>query len=147
MLTAGPTIKRQHSELRDPLDNVLSSSERTIYGMNLGTEVWVDPTKHNNVYAIADYTTSDGYLWSRLAYKEQLANRNWDGKFTPYLGIEGVAQGNHDVRSTQFGPFIEVVHVPSSLSIMLRGGWKRSTYQVGPEKTGPWFAIGFWRRL
>jgi hypothetical protein len=147
-LGAGPSIKRQHTAVHDgTTDTVMRSFDRTIVGLNMGADIWVDPTKHNNVYGIVDYTTSDNYLWSRLAYKEQIANHDWSGKITPYVGIEGVAQGNRDVRSTQFGPFVEIVHVPSSLSIQLRGGWKRSTYQFGPDKTGPWFAIGFWRRL
>jgi cellulose biosynthesis protein BcsS len=107
----------------------------------------VDPTKHNNIFGMVDYSTNDGYVWSRLAFKEQIANHDWSGRFTPFIGVEGIAQGNKDIRSTQFGPFVEVVHVPSTISIMLRGGWKRSAYQVGPDRTGPWVAIGFYRRL
>ena len=146
-LGAGPSFKRRRTEVRDISNNTLSSVDDTIVGMNLGADVWIDPTKHNNIYGILDYTTQDGYLWSRLAYKEQISNRNWNGRFAHFIGVEGIAQGNKDVRSTQFGPFFEITHVPSSLSIQLRGGWKRSTYQFGPDTTGPWFAIGFWHRL
>jgi hypothetical protein len=146
-LGAGPSVKRRHTEVRDISNNVASSFDDTLVGVNMGADLSVDPTKHNNVYGILDYSTQDDYLWSRLAYKEQVSNRDWSRKVALFVGVEGVAQGNTDVRSTQFGPLFEVVHVPSTISIMLRGGWKRSTYQVGPDKTGPWFAIGFWRRL
>jgi hypothetical protein len=146
-LSAGPMFKRRHTEIMDGASNVIRKVNDTLVGVDFGADLWVDPTSHNNIFGMLDYNTLDSYKWSRLAYKEQLANHNWSGRFTPYLGAEVVAQGNKDIRSTQVGAFIEIVHVPSTMSIMLRGGYKRSAFAIGPAQTGPWVAIGFYRRL
>lgn len=145
---AGPSVKRRHTEMIDAsTGNVVRSLNETLVGLHMGASVWVDPTKHNNIFGMLDYNTQDNYTWSRLAYKEQLANHDWGGRFTPYVGVEAIGQGNDDIRSAQVGAFVEVVHVPSTVSVMLRGGYKRSTFDVGPARTGPWFAVGFYQRL
>lgn len=146
-LQAGPSFKRRHVEMVGA-DGLVMRSDRDLHtGFNLATSMWVDPTPHNNVFAMYNYETVDEYHWGRLAFKEQLANHSWGGSWTPYLGGEYIAQGNQDIRSHQFGPFFELVHVPSSVAVMVRGGYKRSSFDFGPNKTGPWFAIGFYHRL
>ena len=147
LLQAGPTFKRQHVEVLDPSDSIISSSSRMRVGFNLAASAWYDPTPHNNVFGMYNYDAVDKYNWGRLAFKEQVGNMNYAGKVTPFVGVEYIGQGNQDIRSQQAGAFIEIAHAPSSISIMLRGGYKRSTYQVGPAKTGPWFAVGFYQRL
>ena len=146
-LSAGPGVKFRHTEVVDPLSNVIRSTSDTLVGLDVGGDLSVDPTSHNNISGIVDYNTIDSYTWSRLAYKEQVGNPNWSGRFTPYVGVEFVGQGNADIRSTQYGAFVEVVHVPSRISVMVRGGYKRSTFEIGPAQTGPWVAVGFYQRL
>ena len=83
-----------------------------------------------------------------LAFKEQVSNRSWSGNLAHYVGVEAIGQGNDDIHGTQIGAFWETAFVPSHVSVMVRGGWKRSTYpNGGPDQSGPWFAIGFWHRL
>ncbi|MGH7340674.1 MAG: cellulose biosynthesis protein BcsS [Candidatus Rokuibacteriota bacterium] len=146
-LAAGPGFKRRRVEVVDPFDNVIRSSTRTKVGLHLVGVGSVDPTPHNNFYGQVAYGAEDDYIWSRAAFKEQLTNRSWSGRFTHDLGGEATVQGNDDLRSVQFGPFIELVHVPSSTAIGLRGGYKHTSYDFGPDRTGPWFAIGIWHRL
>jgi hypothetical protein len=123
-------------------------SDRDLHvGFNLMTSVWVDPTPHNNVFAMYNYETVDSYHWGRLAFKEQLANRAWQGDWTPFLGVEYTAQGNQNILSQQIGPFIELAHGPSAVSVLVGAGHKRSSFDFGPDQTGPWFAIGFYHRL
>ena len=71
----------------------------------MGADVSVDPTTHNNIYGIVDFNSSDRYTWSRLAYKEQVTNLNWSGKFAHFVGAEVIGQGNQDIHSTQVGAF------------------------------------------
>ena len=144
---AGPSFKRKNTEFRDASDVKIGSDNRTQVGLSMGASVYADPTRHNNIHGMVDYSTTDHYVWSRLGYKEQISNRNWSGKFTHYLGVEYIDQGNKDIHSQQVGGFIEFLHVPSSISVMLRTGYKRSTFQLGPNKTGPWFAVSFYERL
>lgn len=146
-LKAGPSFRRYRTEVKDPLGNRIRSSSDTRVGLSVGADLWLDPTSHSNIYGIVDYGGLSDYTWSRLAYREHITNRSWRGKFAHFLGAEVIGQGNDDIRSMQFGPFLEVVHVPSTVSIMFRGGWKRSTFDVGPTRTGPWFAIGLWYRF
>ncbi len=146
-LLAGPGFRRRHADVLDASGNKIESFSDTLVGLNLGGELWVDPTSHNNIFGLVDYNTRDHWTWSRLAFKEQISNRNWSRKFTHYVGAEVIGQGNQDIRSAQVGAFIELVHVPSTVSVMLRGGYKRSMYDIGPDRTGPWIAIGFYQRL
>jgi hypothetical protein len=146
-LQAGPSFKRRHTEILDTSGNLISSSRDTDIGVNLAASTWYDPTSHNNISAMVNYDTVDQYTWGRVAFKEQVANRSWQGDFTPYLGVEFIGQGNDDIQSRQFGGFVEIAHAPSAVSIMLRAGVKRSSFEFGPDKTGPWFAIGFYHRV
>ena len=147
LLQAGPSFKRRHVEVLDFNDRVIRNDEGWDVGFNFGASLWVDPTTHNNIFAMYNYDAVDNYNWGRLAFKEQVANRDWSGAWTPYLGVEYIGQGNEDIRSNQFGGFVEILHAPSSVSVMLRGGYKRSTFESGPARTGPWFAVGFFHRL
>ena len=52
-----------------------------------------------------------------------------------------------DIKSTQIGGFLEWVHVPANTSVAFKAGYKRSTFPIGPEKTGPYFAITYYQRL
>ena len=146
-LAAGPGFKRRHIEIVDASGAVIESSRNTKVGLNIGADLWVNPTSHSNVFGLASYNTEDQYLWSRLAFREQITNHDWSGGFAHFVGVEAIGQGNQDIRSTQVGAFFEVAHVPSSMSVMVRGGYKRSFYDFGPDRTGPWVAIGVWHRL
>jgi hypothetical protein len=146
MLTAGPSFKRRHIEVLDAGSGIISTEKDWHVGFNVGTSAWYDPTDHNNVFAMYNYETVDEYHWGRLAFKEQLGNRGFTGRWTPYLGVEYIGQGNPDIMSNQFGGFVELAHA-SSVSVMLRGGWKHSSFDFGPDRTGPWFAIGFYQRI
>lgn len=146
LASAGPSFKRRQVEMVDPAGTIVSTDKDWHVGFNLGLSAWVDPTDHNNVFAMYNYETVDEYHWARLAYKEQVGNRGFAGRWTPYLGAEYIGQGNRDIVSNQFGGFVEVAHA-SGTSVMFRAGWKRSAFEFGPDKTGPWFAIGFYQRL
>jgi hypothetical protein len=146
-LMAGPTFRRRHIEAVDGADRVIGSSSDTHVGMNFMAAGSVDPTTHNNFLGMLNYDAVDRYTWGRAAFKEQIGNFGWSGRFTPYVGAEFIGQGNPDIRSHQYGGFFEITHVPSSISVMFRAGYKRSSFDFGPDKTGPWFAIGFYQRL
>jgi hypothetical protein len=145
--TAGPSFKRRHREVRDLSDRVVSSSRDLDPGVSLGADVWANPTSRSNIHGMLHHGTEDSYTWSRIAAKQQVTNFDWRNRFTHYLGAEYIGQGNEDIRSNQVGAFVEFLHAPSSISIMLRGGYKHSAFDVGPDKTGPWFAVGFYQRF
>jgi len=140
-VNAGPDVRWRRFELTRPNGQKVDTDETSV-GANIGAEAYVNPTSHNNIHGIVNYGTVDKYTWARLGFKERVAQH---GSTSTYLGVEGIAQGNEDIRSTQFGGFFELN--PTNLSLMFRVGYKRSTFDVGPNKTGPYFAIGFYKRL
>jgi hypothetical protein len=146
-LLAGPGFKRRFVETVDESGNTLRSSRDIKVGLNLGADAYINPTRHNNIFGMVRYGAEDRYTWTRLAYKEQISNLDWSRKYASFVGAEVIGQGNNDIRSTQVGAFYEIAHAPSSVSITFRGGYKKSAYDFGPDKSGPWFAIGFWHRL
>lgn len=142
----GPEIKWRRTEIT-PMNGSSFSDTDVRVGANLGAEVIVNPTSHSNLMGLVNYGTADKYTWGRLGFKQQVTNRDWQGSNTWFLGVEAIGQGNEDIRSAQFGGFVEVTHVPRTLSIQLRAGYKRSTFDVGPAQTGPYVAVGFYKRL
>lgn len=145
-VSAGPEVKLRRTEITRPNGQKIERSD-TKAGANIGAEAYMNPTSHNNVHALVNYGTRDKYTWSRLGFKEQISNRNWQRPNATFIGVEGIAQGNQDIRSTQVGGFFEIVHVPANLSLTFKVGYKRSTFDVGPSKTGPYFAVGLYKRL
>lgn len=146
LFSAGPSFKRRHIEVLAADGTTITTDKDWHVGFNLGASAWIDPTDHNNIFAMYNFETVDQYHWGRLAYKEQIGNRGFAGRWTPYLGAEYIGQGNPDIVSNQFGGFLEVAHA-SGMSVMFRGGWKHSSFDFGPDRTGPWVAIGFYQRL
>jgi hypothetical protein len=144
-LLAGPEVKWRRTEVISPAGSLTHTD--TSLGANFGSEMYANPTPHNNVQGLVNYNTTDRYTWGRLGFKEQINNHSWQGPNTAFLGVEGIAQGNHDIRSKQVGGFFELTHVPARVSMMFKAGYKQSTFNVGPDKTGPYFSVGFYRRL
>ena len=146
--TAGPSFKRRQIENRDAFGNVLASRTDSSVGLGVGVDASFDPTSRSNIYGIYDVNSTDGYQWARLAYKHQVSNFSWTGNLANFVGTEVIGQGNEDINATQFGVFWETAFVPSRVSLMVRGGWKQTSYPFGGEdRRGPWFAIGFWHRI
>lgn len=146
-LLAGPGFKRRHVEVLDANDRVIRTDRDIRVGLNLGADASINPTSHNNIFGMIRYGAEDQYTWGRLAYKEQITNRDWSRRFAHFVGAEVIGQGNDDIQSTQLGGFFEIAHAPTSVSVMFRAGYKWSDYELGASKTGPWFAIGLWHRL
>ena len=145
-VTAGPDIDREHREIRDESGIVLDE-RKTRVGVSLGTQAWWNPTRRSNVFAQLSYGTGSDYTWGRLAAKHQITNMDWHGPITLYLGAEGIGQGNQDIRSWQGGGLLEFVFTHAQLSLVGRGGYKRSTFDRGPDKTGSYFGVGLWKRF
>lgn len=116
-------------------------------GFSLGADANLNPTDRDNVHAIVNYETVDEYLWSRLAYKRQITNLDWQDAWAHSVGAEGILQGNDDIRTLMFGGLVEFTHAPSRTSVMLRAGYKRSSFDEADDRTGPYFGINFYKRI
>lgn len=143
---AGPEVKWRRTAVTDTSGAIDTRTDMRV-GANVGGEMYASPTSHNNLQGLVNYNTSDRYSWGRLGFKEQLNNHSWQGPNTAFVGVEGIGQGNHDIRSKQVGGFFEITHVPAKVSVVFKAGYKQSTFNVGPAKTGPYFSVGFYRRL
>jgi hypothetical protein len=142
----GAEVKWRKREFHPDRGPVTEATDTRV-GASAGAEMYVNPSARSNVHALVNYNTSDKYTWGRVGVKGQLNNVDWQGPNTTFLGVEGIGQGNEDIKSVQIGGFVEVVHVPTNVSVAFKAGYKRSTFPVGPEKTGPYFAVTFYKRL
>ena len=142
---AGPSFKFRTETMTRGSGEIEESETRI--GVSLGADAYINPTSHNNIHAMVNYGTEDQYIWSRVAFKEQITNRNWSGKITNFVGAEVIPQGNDQIRSILIGGLFETVFVPSSFSFVVRGGYKRSTFEVGEPRTGPYFGVGIYRQF
>jgi hypothetical protein len=142
---AGPAVAWRTATVTPVAGGAEIETSETRWGANVGAEAYLNPTTHSNVQGLVNYNTTDKYLWSRAAFKQQITNLSGSGTTALSLGVEGIAQGNDDIRSLQGGGLLEVAHTPSAFSVTFRAGYKRSTYEVGPSKTGPYFGVGFYK--
>jgi hypothetical protein len=131
----------------DDLDDDGEVDDDLEIGFSVGADAYLNPTDRDNVHAIVNYETVDEYLWSRLAYKRQITNLDWQGTWAHFLGAEGILQGNDDIRTMMLGGLVEFAHGASRSSVMLRAGFKRSTFDEADDRTGPYFGINFYKRL
>ncbi len=145
-ILAGPAVSWR-TETVTPVSGVEFEESETRWGVNVGAEAFLNPTSHSNIQALVNYNTTDKYIWSRAAFKQQISNLSGTGTTALSLGVEGIAQGNDDIRSLQGGGLFEVAHSPSAFSLTIRAGYKRSTFDVGPSKTGPYFGVGLYKRF
>lgn len=143
---AGPEVKWRREESHRA-DGTSVRKDTTEVGASVSAELYTNPTSHNVVQALFAYGTVDSYAYGRLSFKEQVSNLASQGSNTVFVGVEGIAQGNKDITSIQGGGLVEVAHVPWDLSLALRVGYKHSTFESGPDKTGPYFGIGLYKRF
>jgi hypothetical protein len=144
--TTGVVVRREERTFNDAFGPV-RTEEDTRVGLSLGADAWWNVNRRANVHAMLHYGAASSYIWSRLAAKHQVSNFDWRGPITLYLGAEGVAQGNDDIRSYQIGPLAELNFAGSDLSLTVRGGYKRSTFEIGESDSGPYFGVGLWKRF
>jgi len=145
--SAGLEVRRYRTEITDATDLMVSDDKDTRVGMSLGASAWLVPSSRSNVHAMIHYGTASKYTWGRLAARHQISNFSWHGPVTLYAGAEGIGQGNEDIRSWMAGGLLEFLIHRTSLSIMGRAGYKHSSFDIGPDKTGPYFGIGLWKRF
>ena len=143
----GPGFKNRNVQVEDRTGATVSTTHDMRVEMNYNAMAYVNPSKVNNIMGLYHFGTADNYTWSMAQFKQQVANFNWRGPITPSVGIQGIAEGNRDVHATSVGALIELVHVPSSMSITGVVGLKHSWSVFGPAENGPYFGIGIWRRM
>jgi len=95
-----------------------------------------------SLLGIANYDFTNKYTWSRAGVKYRLNDPNRPTGF--YLSPELTYQGNPDIRSIQGGGAFEIYSSPSRLSLAARAGYKRSTFDVGPSREGPYWGISLY---
>ena len=144
---AGPSFKWRGETFTDASGDETELDSDMEVGVSVGADAYMNPTDLDNVHALVNYDTADDYLWSRLGYKHQITNHAWQDTWAHFLGAEGIWQGNDDIKTLMLGGLVEFVHAPSRTAIMLRAGYKKSTFEFGDDRTGPYFGVNFYRRL
>lgn len=143
---AGPSIKWRREVVTNAAGTRVEDRDTRI-GLGVGADLYTNPTPRHNIHALMNYSTEDKYFWSRVGVKQQVTNLTWSGTWAHFVGGEVIPQGNEDIRTLMVGGFLELLHVPNQVSVMLRAGYKRSTFDFGPDVTGPYFGVGVYHRL
>jgi hypothetical protein len=146
-VTGGVSIRDESRRITGAGDTLLSDEDDRRTGLFVGADAWYNTSRRSNLHAMVHYGGVSNYLWSRLAGRQQISNFDWRGPVSFYLGAEVVGQGNEDIKSWQVGPILEMALAHTQLSLTARGGYKRSTFDVGEDKSGPYFGVGIWKRF
>jgi hypothetical protein len=75
--------------------------------------------------SIASYSTIDDFFWARGRAKKGVYEM--DGETDLNLGVELIGMGNSDFSSVQAGVIAELYNNPSKLSVLVKGGIKKSS--------------------
>lgn len=149
---AGPSFKWRDRDFEDLAGNEIegpddAEDEDMEVGFNIGADAYINATDRDVLHGIVSYDTVDEYLWSRAAYKRQITNVDWKETWAHFLGVEGILQGNDDIRTLMLGGLVEFTHAPSSTSLMFRAGFKQSSFDTAEDHTGPYFGVNFYKRV
>jgi hypothetical protein len=144
---AGPSFKWRGETFTDAAGNETELDSDMEVGLSVGADAYLNPTERDNVHGIINYDTADDYLWSRLAYKRQITNLDWQDTWAHHVGVEGIWQGNDDIKTMMLGGLVEFAHGASRSSVMLRAGLKKSSFDTADDRSGPYFGINVYRRL
>ena len=137
-VSAGPSVSWRKTTVKTNA-GAENTTDETRTGVNFGADIYGNPTPKSNIQVLGNFNTADKYSWGRVGAKVDVAPK-------VAVGGEVIAQGNTDIKSVQFGGLIEV-RPASQMSLMFRAGYKRSSFDVGADKTGPYFGINFYKRL
>lgn len=149
---AGPSFKWREREFEDLDGNDIegpddAEDEDMEVGFNVGADAYINATDRDVLHGIVNYDTVDDYLWTRAAYKRQITNFDWKETWAHFLGVEGILQGNDDIRTLMLGGLVEFTHAPSSTSLMFRAGFKKSSFDTADDRSGPYFGVNFYKRV
>jgi hypothetical protein len=131
----------------DDLDDDGEADEDMEIGFNVGADASLNPSSRDNIHLIVNYETVDKYLWTRGAYKRQITNLNWQGPWATSLGAEAIMQGNDDITTLMFGGLVEFAHGPSRTSLMVRGGWRQSSFDDADDRSGAYVGVNLYKRI
>lgn len=146
-VTAGPSFSNRNTRVVFPNGSEDERDGDWDAGFDVGADTWFSPADKTNVMLQAQYGTDDGFYWTRGMARRQVTNFDYTGRIANFLGGEAIGMGNDDFRSVQVGGLWEIMHVPSSVSIQLRAGWKQQSFDFGDNQSGPYIGIGYWHRL
>ncbi|HUG52546.1 MAG TPA: cellulose biosynthesis protein BcsS [Vicinamibacteria bacterium] len=144
--SVGLSIRDEQREVFGPV-GLIREEDDTRFGLGLGADGWWNTSRRSSIHAMVHYGAVSNYTWARVAGRHQVTNFSWRAPVTFYLGAEMVGQGNEDIRSFQVGPVVEMALGRTPLSFSVRGGYKRSTFQIGEAESGPYFGVGLWKRF
>jgi hypothetical protein len=140
---AGGDVRR---ERRDPGSGHAISTDTVSGGVFQAEGNLVLATRWQGIL-LANFATSTRYVWSQASIRVQLANLDWQGAVSPFLGIEGGRQGNDESDAWKVGGFTEWSLVRSGISLSVHGGYKEAWSPGTDHRRGPYVGVGFYQRF
>jgi hypothetical protein len=137
-------FKDREKTVFDRNDGVLRVEDSSDTDLGVGAAIYSRLTRRQTFMANANYNTADGYLWSRAAYKVQVAK---SGALTWAVGVEGIGQGNEDIKAYQGGGLVELGFSRQQMSLTGRVGYKKATYEDSDDRTGTYYGVNFYKRF
>ncbi len=122
VLGAGAGIDIRKTE-RELVGGGTETDNKTGASVQIEALTWNDSKRV--LSAIASYSTIDDFFWARGRAKKGVYEM--DGGTELNLGIELLGMGNSDFSSMQAGLIAELYEDPSKLSVLIKGGIKKSS--------------------
>ncbi len=138
VLGAGAGIDIRKTE-RELVAGGTETDNETGLSLQLEANFWGDDKL--TLSSIANYSSIDNFFWARARAKKGVYET--PGKTDINLGIEFVGMGNSDFSSVQAGVFAELYKNPSKLSVLVKGGIKKSSDLSDTGYTGIELYKGF----
>lgn len=118
--SAGLDLKRSEKETISGDKDVDNNVGIFIQGE---VDVWGKGLK--NLGIIASYSSIDNFFWGRVRAKKGILKLG--GHKNLLIGAEFVGMGNNNFNATQAGGVLELLNTSSSLSFLLKGGYKHTS--------------------
>jgi len=140
-LMAGAEARTIERETETPAGRGRTSEDEV--GPVANGTLWAQLSPRWDFLGLINYDSANTYTWGRASLKYQLTDGSRPLGLA--LGPEATLQGNPDIFSVQGGGVGELSYRPLRLSLALRLGYKRSTFEVGPAREGLYGGIALYK--
>lgn len=138
VLGAGAGVDLRKTE-RELAAGGTETDNETGVSLQVEANLWGDGKR--TLSGIASYSSIDDFFWARARAKKGVYEA--PGETDLNLGIELIGMGNSDFSSVQAGVIAELYKNPSKLSVLVKGGIKKSSDLSGTGYAGIELYKGF----
>lgn len=124
-----------------------STTSKDKWGAAIAGNMFVQASKSLTLSALANYSQTSHYFWSRAGAKLRLTNRDYSKSVGLGFGPEFTYQTGNGTNQYGVGAMGEIAFDKSALSLQFRAGYSQADYSDGSNNKSPYFGVGLYHHF